>query len=79
MKSKNLNAESFDRIDKNIYIYHTLVKVRLALAKESEILVFPAELKRGTCEEKRIWSFALSFVSFGQAKEKIKINFLSEA
>jgi hypothetical protein len=38
-----------------------LVIVREVLPKRCEILVFLVELKRGMCEEKRIWRFGLTF------------------
>jgi hypothetical protein len=52
---------------------HTLVIVRWVLPKRCEILVFLAELKRGMCEEKRIWRFGLTFfVTFFRQGKKCK-------
>jgi hypothetical protein len=48
--------------------------VRLVLAKRCEILVFRAEKRRLLRDEKWIWRFALTFVSFDQAKENKKHN-----
>ena len=42
--------------------------VRLVLPKRREILVFRAELKRGMCEEKRIWRFGLNHALAGSNK-----------
>ena len=55
---------------------HTLVMVRLVLPKRCEILVFLEKLKRGMCEEKRIWRFGLSrqgvIVTFFRQGKKCK-------
>ena len=55
-------------------VLHTLVSVRWVLPKRCEILVFLAELKRGMCEEKRIWRFGLTFfvTFFRQGKKRKK-------
>jgi hypothetical protein len=51
---------------------HTLVSVRLTLAKRSDIQIFLVALRRYSAKKKWIWLFALTFVSFGQAKENKK-------
>jgi uncharacterized RDD family membrane protein YckC len=58
-----------------IKITHTLVIVRLALAKRSDILIFLAALRRFCAKKKWIWLFALTFfVTFFRQGKKRKIE-----